>query len=186
MRRVTLHPGNEPAPLAYRLAEATYELHAALERHLHDTLVELDLTIPLSDAIWQLDPKLGPVSRRELAERLQCDPSNVTFLVDRLESRGLLTRARARSDRRIKALAHARRRRSARPPDRNDRRLLDVHEPDPRPAETAGRPAPTRRRPPAVIALRLHRPQAVSLFASAATGRRTCKPRVGGTLPRRA
>ena len=105
MRRVTLHPGNEPAPLAYRLAEATYELHAALERHLHDTLVELDLTIPLSDAIWQLDPKLGPVSRRELAERLQCDPSNVTFLVDRLESRGRLTRARARSDRRIKALA---------------------------------------------------------------------------------
>ena len=105
MRRVTLHPGNEPAPLAYRLAEATYELHAALERHLHDTLVELDLTIPLSDAIWQLDPKLGPVSRRELAERLQCDPSNVTFLVDRLESRGLLTRARASSDRRIKALA---------------------------------------------------------------------------------
>ena len=105
MRRVTLHPGNEPAPLAYRLAEATYELHAALERHLHDTLVKLDLTIPLSDAIWQLDPKLGPVSRRELAERLQCDPSNVTFLVDRLESRGLLTRARARSDRRIKALA---------------------------------------------------------------------------------
>ena len=105
MRRVTLHPGNEPAPLARRLAEAAYELHAALERHLHDTLVELDLTIPLSDAIWQLDPKLGPVSRRELAERLQCDPSNVTFLVDRLESRGLLTRARARSDRRIKALA---------------------------------------------------------------------------------
>ena len=59
----------------------------------------------MADAIWQLDPKLGPVSRRELAERLQCDPSNVTFLVDRLESRGLLTRARARSDRRIKALA---------------------------------------------------------------------------------
>ena len=105
MRRVTLHPGNEPAPLARRLAEAAYELHAALERHLHDTLVELDLTIPLSDAIWQLDPKLGPLSRRELAERLQCDPSNVTFLVDRLESRGRLTRARARSDRRIKALA---------------------------------------------------------------------------------
>ena len=105
MRRVTAHPGNEPAPLAHRLAEAAYELHAALERHLHDTLVELDLTIPLSDAIWQLDPKLGPVSRRELAERLQCDPSNVTFLVDRLESRGLLTRARASSDRRIKALA---------------------------------------------------------------------------------
>ena len=105
MRRVTAHTGNEPVHLAYRLAEAAYALHAALERHLHDTLVELDLTIPLSDAIWQLDPKLGPLSRRELAERLQCDPSNVTFLVDRLESRGLLTRARATSDRRIKTLA---------------------------------------------------------------------------------
>jgi DNA-binding MarR family transcriptional regulator len=96
---------SEPASLAYRLAGATYDLHAAVERHLHDTLVELDLTIALSDAIWQLDPKLGPLSRRELAERLHCDPSNVTFLVDRLESRRLLTRARAESDRRTKALA---------------------------------------------------------------------------------
>jgi MarR family transcriptional regulator, organic hydroperoxide resistance regulator len=105
MRRVTEHQGNEPAPLAYRLAEAAYELHAALEGHLHDTLVELDLTIPLADAIWQLDPKLAPASRRELARRLHCDPSNVTFLVDRLESRRLLTRARAKSDRRIQSLA---------------------------------------------------------------------------------
>jgi MarR family transcriptional regulator, organic hydroperoxide resistance regulator len=102
---VTEHPRNDAAPLAYQLAEAAYALHAALERHLHDALVELDLTIALSDAIWQLDPKLGPLSRRELAERLHCDPSNVTFLVDRLESRRLLTRARARSDRRTQALA---------------------------------------------------------------------------------
>jgi DNA-binding MarR family transcriptional regulator len=101
---VTEHPENEPASLANRLAEAAYDLHAALERELHDTLVELDLTIPLSDAIWQLDPKLAPVSRRELARRLHCDPSNVTFLVDRLESRRLLTRPRAKSDRRIQAL----------------------------------------------------------------------------------
>jgi DNA-binding MarR family transcriptional regulator len=101
---VTEHPENEPASLPYRLAEAAYDLHAALERELHDTLVELDLTIPLSDAIWQLDPKLPPVSRRELARRLRCDPSNVTFLVDRLESRRLLTRPRAKSDRRIQAL----------------------------------------------------------------------------------
>jgi MarR family transcriptional regulator, organic hydroperoxide resistance regulator len=101
---VTENPENEPASLANRLAEAAYDLHAALERALHDTLVELDLTIPLSDAIWQLDPKLAPVSRRELARRLHCDPSNVTFLVDRLESRRLLTRPRAKSDRRIQAL----------------------------------------------------------------------------------
>ena len=92
-------------PPNHRLAEAAYELHAALERQLQPVLVELDLTMPLSDALWQLDPALGPVSRRTLAERLRCDPSNVTFLVDRLEERRLVSRAPAAGDRRVKALA---------------------------------------------------------------------------------
>jgi DNA-binding MarR family transcriptional regulator len=102
---VATRPPHEPVPLSYQLAQVAYALHAALERHLHDTLVELDLTISLSDALWQLDPALGPLSRRELAQRLRCDPSNVTFLVNRLEKRRLVSRARAGSDRRVKALA---------------------------------------------------------------------------------
>jgi DNA-binding MarR family transcriptional regulator len=68
-------------------------------------LDELDLTLPLADALWQLDPARGPVSRRDLAERLRCDPSNVTFLVDRLEQRRLITRAPTGADRRVKELA---------------------------------------------------------------------------------
>jgi MarR family transcriptional regulator, organic hydroperoxide resistance regulator len=103
--RVQTRPSREQIPLAHQLARAAYELHAALERHLHDTLIEHDLTLPLSDVLWQLDPALGPLSRRELAERLCCDPSNVTFLVDRLEQRRLVSRARAGSDRRVKVLA---------------------------------------------------------------------------------
>jgi DNA-binding MarR family transcriptional regulator len=102
---VQKRPSREQIPLSHQLARAAYELHAALERHLHDTLIELDLTLPLSDVLWQLDPALGPLSRRELAERLRCDPSNVTFLVDRLEQRRLVSRARAGSDRRVKVLA---------------------------------------------------------------------------------
>jgi MarR family transcriptional regulator, organic hydroperoxide resistance regulator len=102
---VAKRPPNEPITLTYQLARAAYELHAALERHLHDTLEALDLTVSLSDALWQLDPALGPMSRRELAERLRCDPSNVTFLVNRLEQRRLVSRARSGSDRRVKALA---------------------------------------------------------------------------------
>ena len=90
--------------IRYELAQAAYGLHTALEHELHDTLVELDLTIPLADVIWQLDPELGPLSRRQLAERLHCDPSNVTFLVDRLERRRLVARARVRADRRVRAL----------------------------------------------------------------------------------
>ena len=103
--RVERRASREPIPLAHELARAAYDLHAALERHLHDTLIELDLTVPLSDVLWQLDPALGPLSRRELAERLRCDPSNVTFLVDRLEQRRLVSRARPGHDRRVKALA---------------------------------------------------------------------------------
>ena len=95
----------DPVPLTHLLARAAYELHAALERQLHDTLAELDLTIALADVIWQLDPELAPLSRRQLAERLHCDPSNVTFLVDRLQQRRLVSRTRAGSDRRVKALA---------------------------------------------------------------------------------
>ena len=91
--------------IRHELAQAAYAVHTALEHELHETLVELDLTIPLADVVWQLDPALGPQSRRELAQRLHCDPSNVTFLVDRLERRRLVARARVSSDRRVKALA---------------------------------------------------------------------------------
>lgn len=44
------------------------------------------------------------LARRDLAERLHCDPSNVTLLVDRLESRGLIERSANPTDRRVKAI----------------------------------------------------------------------------------
>jgi MarR family transcriptional regulator, organic hydroperoxide resistance regulator len=102
---VPKRPPEQPAALDHELARAVYQLHATLERQLHDTLAELELTISLADTLWQLDPAAGPLSRRQLADRLGCDPSNVTFLVDRLEQRSLVTRARAGEDRRVKALA---------------------------------------------------------------------------------
>ena len=97
-------PPAHPIPLPYQLARLAYELQATLERHLHDTLEQLDLTLALADLLWHLDPALGALSRRELADRLRCDPSNVTFLVNRLEQRQLVSRAPARGDRRVKAL----------------------------------------------------------------------------------
>jgi DNA-binding MarR family transcriptional regulator len=41
----------------------------------------------------------------QLADLLQCDRSNVTGLVDRLESRGLVARQAAKGDRRVKTVA---------------------------------------------------------------------------------
>jgi DNA-binding MarR family transcriptional regulator len=101
---VAKRPPAHPIPVPNQLAQLAYELHTTLERCLHDTLEGLDLTPALADLLWHLDPALGPMSRRELADRLRCDPSNVTFLVNRLEQRRLVSRAPARGDRRIKAL----------------------------------------------------------------------------------
>jgi DNA-binding MarR family transcriptional regulator len=43
-----------------------------------------------------------PLSMRELADRLACDSSNITGLVDRLEARGLVCRHASAEDRRVK------------------------------------------------------------------------------------
>ena len=45
-----------------------------------------------------------PIPMGQLAETLACDASNVTGLVDRLESRGLLRRQASPEDRRVKVL----------------------------------------------------------------------------------
>src|SRR5919202_2620965 len=46
----------------------------------------------------------GPIPMSELAGTLQCDTSNVTGIVDRLADRGLVVRAAALHDRRVKLL----------------------------------------------------------------------------------
>ena len=45
-----------------------------------------------------------PTPMNRLAEALSCDASNVTGLVDRLESRGLIERRASTDDRRVKVL----------------------------------------------------------------------------------
>jgi DNA-binding MarR family transcriptional regulator len=45
-----------------------------------------------------------PIPMGQLAETLACDASNVTGLVDRLESRGLVRRHPSAADRRVKVL----------------------------------------------------------------------------------
>ncbi|MEV6653972.1 MarR family transcriptional regulator [Streptomyces sp. NPDC051219] len=48
---------------------------------------------------------LGPLPMRKLAHKLNCEPSNVTGIVDRLESRGLVERRPDPADRRVKLAA---------------------------------------------------------------------------------
>ena len=97
--------GDRPSqPTGYALAEGIYNVHGSLQRSVGAVLSDLDLTEALADAVWQLDPADGPQSRRALAARLHCDPSNVTLLVDRLQARGLVETHPDRDDRRMKAI----------------------------------------------------------------------------------
>lgn len=48
---------------------------------------------------------LEPLPMRRLAQKLKCEPSNVTGIVDRLEARGLVERRPDPKDRRVKLAA---------------------------------------------------------------------------------
>ncbi|GAA0933293.1 MarR family winged helix-turn-helix transcriptional regulator [Streptomyces thermoalcalitolerans] len=48
---------------------------------------------------------LEPLPMRKLAQKLKCEPSNVTGIMDRLEARGLVERRPDPSDRRVKLAA---------------------------------------------------------------------------------
>jgi len=65
---------------------------------------EFDLTPMQMGAIRTLDPD-QPVPMSELAGALHCDASNVTGIVDRLETHGLVERRGDDHDRRVKMLA---------------------------------------------------------------------------------
>ncbi len=73
-----------------------------LTSHYDAKLAELHLTLPQAMLLRQLGDAL-PMN--EAADKLHCDPSNVTGIVDRLEARGLIERQHLTSDRRVKHLA---------------------------------------------------------------------------------
>jgi DNA-binding MarR family transcriptional regulator len=71
--------------------------------HLPLLAAELRLSPAQCHVLHVIEPGQGvPMGR--LAETLSCDASNVTGLVDRLESRGLVCRRPSGTDRRVKVL----------------------------------------------------------------------------------
>lgn len=64
---------------------------------------EFDLSPAQCHVLYLIEPG-GAVPMGRLAQSLACDASNVTGLVDRLESRGLLERRPSAEDRRVKVL----------------------------------------------------------------------------------
>src|SRR5689334_9581558 len=71
--------------------------------HLSPSDADVDLS-PIQCHVLHLIEPGRPLPMRRLAETLSCDASNVTGLVDRLESRGLVRRQPSPQDRRVKVL----------------------------------------------------------------------------------
>jgi DNA-binding MarR family transcriptional regulator len=96
-RKATATTGDDfwPAFVEFSLSQKAWWIGLCLE---------LDLTAMQGHALRSLDPE-RPVAMSILAEALACDASNVTGIVDKLESRGLIARQSAEHDRRVKMLA---------------------------------------------------------------------------------
>ncbi|WP_405662106.1 MarR family transcriptional regulator [Streptomyces sp. NBC_01166] len=69
--------------------------------HVRTRAVPLGLTAAQATALREMT---GPMSMRELAERMSCEPSNATFVADKLEKQGLVERRAHPTDRRAKHL----------------------------------------------------------------------------------
>jgi DNA-binding MarR family transcriptional regulator len=65
---------------------------------------ELGLNPGAAKLLHELEPD-DPRSMRALADAFACDASNMTWLVDQLEQRGLVERRTRRGDRRVKTVA---------------------------------------------------------------------------------
>lgn len=84
--------------------ELVFELLLVARPRVPAAAAECGLTPTQCHALRLLRPG-SAVSMRSLADRLGCDASNVTGIVDRLEARGLVERRPSGNDRRVKELA---------------------------------------------------------------------------------
>ena len=87
------------------LAMALYEFLERLRAEQEEAAALVRLTPAQATVLASLT---APLSMRSLAQRMRCDPSNITGIVDRLEGKGLVTRSVDPTDRRITRVAPTR------------------------------------------------------------------------------
>lgn len=93
---------DEPnAALAAEAWRAIMDFITATASQRTRVLADLDLTVNDSRALTTLDREDGR-SMRSLADEWSCDASTATFIVDRLEGKGLAERRADPADRRIR------------------------------------------------------------------------------------
>jgi MarR family transcriptional regulator, organic hydroperoxide resistance regulator len=90
-------------PEAHRVWQLLVRFFFAQREHLPDLCAAFDLSPAQCHVLHLIEPG-RPLPMGHLAEALSCDRSNVTGLVDRLETRGLVRRQPSTRDRRVKVL----------------------------------------------------------------------------------
>ncbi|MDG5804439.1 MarR family transcriptional regulator [Streptomyces ossamyceticus] len=90
-------------PLTVEVVELIGAVVARYHAEYEDAAAEHALTGAQARLLGLLS--LEPLPMRQLAQKLRCEPSNVTGIVDRLEARGLVERRPDPKDRRVKLAA---------------------------------------------------------------------------------
>ncbi|HZC39724.1 MAG TPA: MarR family transcriptional regulator [Streptosporangiaceae bacterium] len=72
-----------------------------ISEHVRERATRLGLTAAQATALRELT---GPMTTSELAERMSCEPSNATFVIDKLEKQQLVERRPHPTDRRARQL----------------------------------------------------------------------------------
>jgi DNA-binding MarR family transcriptional regulator len=99
---MTMPSTNRPASNRCRAWQLLVKFYYAQRGHLLLNAAH-DLSPAQCHVLHLIEPE-QPLSMSRLADTLSCDASNVTGLVDRLESQGLIRRQPSVSDRRVKVL----------------------------------------------------------------------------------
>lgn len=81
-----------------------YAVSRSTDHLLVEALGRLGLTESSGGALWALDPDASPPTMRELARRLNCDPSNASLVAAKLEAGGLVERRPHPTDGRARVL----------------------------------------------------------------------------------
>ncbi|MFE2720908.1 MarR family winged helix-turn-helix transcriptional regulator [Kitasatospora sp. NPDC059327] len=93
----------QPDEITREVVDLMANLVALFHREYEEAAAARSLTGAQAKVLALL--RRGPMPMRHIAQTLSCEPSNITGIVDRLESRGFVTREADRQDRRVKLVA---------------------------------------------------------------------------------
>lgn len=95
-----------PSDLTRELARTFFALLMQHRSYFQGLFAEIGISAPQVHVLHFLSE--GPLTMRELASKCNCEPSNLTGLIDQLEAKRMVQRKVAKTDRRVKLVSVSR------------------------------------------------------------------------------